>query len=545
MKKYQIKKLQFAILFALSASSVVNATIWETPIINGTATFDDWGYVGPGGRTAMDFDPENGGFGGPAEGNALDPAGGVGQIQHVVTTGPDFLTPDRGYTFTEAYPEYFVDANVDSGVNFYDKVYTTVAGSTFNNMRIDYDGDYLVKREDMTFNYFRTFNYSLNTENPDLDPETLGWPRFTEDGIYQTAIQFKPYALSDAKGWCGSVMVSNPGAMEAMAGQVQFDFVFEAFLGRKLLSGEGTPGTGALQIVPEFQMRSYGTITIESSFSDGSTFKYVADAVVNNTNPTAGTVNPATGLKEIGGTGVDENYYNKVSFMGGGAVPDKVYVRLFDLSTYDASTLTVFHHANIDKVYSLTDANNIEAIYDADNNFVEARDATTGEVMPNVVLHNNGFSGYGFILRADGIRVINAFDFNVYNDLSGIPASGYNANNELINLDGNVIRDLSVTDVDPIDPDGDGLVDWDDNCRDISNPDQQDTDGDKYGNACDADFNNDNIVNSLDIGLLKQMFLTTGDVQADLNGDSVVNSLDLGLFKARFLQPVGPSGTVK
>jgi len=545
MKKYQIKKLQFAILFALSASSVVNATVWETSIINGTATFDDWGYVGPGGRTAMDFAPENGGFGGPAEGNALDPAGGVGQIQHVVTTGPDFLTPDGGYTFSEGYPNIYTDANVDSGVNFYDKVYTTVAGSTFNNMRIDYDGDYLVKREDMTFNYFRTFDYQLNTDSPDLDPETLGWPRFINDGTYQTAIQFKPYALSDAKGWCGSVMVSNPGAMEAMAGQVQFDFVFEAFIGRKLFSGEGTPGTGALQIVPEFQMRSYGTITINSLFPDGSTYTYEASAVVNNTNPTAGAVNPVTGLKEVGGTGVDENYYNKVSFMGGGAVPDKVFVRLFDMSTYDASTLTVSYHQNIDKVFSLIDANNIVAIFDTNNDFVEAQDATTGAVLPNVVLHNNDFSGYGFILRADGIRVINAFDFNIYNDFSGIPTSSYNANGELINLDGNAVRDLSVTDVNPIDPDGDGLVDWKDNCRDISNPAQQDTDGDKYGNACDADFNNDNIVNSLDIGLFKQMFLTTGDVQADLNGDQLVNSLDIGLFKAKFLQPVGPSGTVK
>jgi len=536
MKKYRIKKLQLAILLTIS-SSAVNATVWQTSITSGTATFDDWGYVGPGGRTAMDFDPENGGFGGPAEGNALDPAGGIGQIQHVVTTGPDGLTPDDDFYFTEGYPDLFSHANTDSQVNFYDKMYTTVAGSTFNNMQIDYDGDYLVKREDMSFNYYRTFEY-IRDPGDEI-------PRFLDDGEYQTAIQFKPYALSDARGWCGSVMVSNPGAMEAMAGQVQFDFAFEAFLGRKLVGGEGTPGTGSLQIVPEFQMRSYGTLTINSLFQNGSTYTYVANAVVNNTNPLAGAVNPATGLKEVGGTGVDENFYNEVSFMGGGSVPDKVFIRLFDMSTYDASTLTVSHHQNIDKVFNLTDANNIVAIFDTNNDFVEAQDATTGAVLPNVVLHDNAFSGYGFILRADGIRVINAFDFNVYNDFSGIPASSYNANAELINLDGNAVRDLSVTDVNPIDPDGDGLVDWNDNCRDISNPAQQDTDGDKYGNACDADFNNDNIVNSLDIGLFKQMFLTTGDVQADLNGDQLVNSLDIGLFKARFLQPVGSSGTVK
>ncbi len=536
MKKNPVRKLQLAMLMALSTG--VNATVWVTPITNGVATFDDWGYVGPGGRTAMDFAPDNGGFGGPAEGNFLDPAGGVGQIQHVVTLGPDFLTPDASYTFSDGYPQIFTNANTDSQVNFFDKMYTTVAGSTFNNMRIDYDGDYLIKREDMTFEYYRTFEYFKDPAGAD--------PRFTADGEYQTAIQFKPYPLSDARGWCGSVMVSHPGAIEAMAGQVQFDFAFEAYLGRKLLPGEGVPGEGSLQIVPDFQMRSYGAITIETTLPDGTSYSYTADAVVNNTNPAAGTVNPATGLKEVGGTGVDENYYNLVSFMGGGSVPQYVYLRLVDASIfYDPTTLTASHQENIAEVYNDTESQYMEAVYDANGVFVETIDTRTGEVLPNVVLHKNAFSGYGFILRADGKRVINALDFNVYNDVSQIPASGFNANGKLINLDGNVIRDLSRTDVNPIDPDGDGLVDWKDNCRNVANPSQQDTDGDKYGNACDADFNNDGIVNSLDIGLLKQMFLTTGDVQADMNGDQYVNSLDLGLFKARFLQPLGESGTVK
>ncbi|MCK5001632.1 MAG: hypothetical protein KAJ92_00810 [Gammaproteobacteria bacterium] len=94
--------------------------------------------------------------------------------------------------------------------------------------------------------------------------------------------------------------------------------------------------------------------------------------------------------------------------------------------------------------------------------------------------------------------------------------------------------------VDPND-DNDGYLDTEDNCTLIVN-DQLDADGDLYGNACDADFNNDDIVNSLDIGLFKAEFFTTGVQETDLNSDSIVNSLDLGLFKKLIGSAPGPSG---
>ena len=94
------------------------------------------------------------------------------------------------------------------------------------------------------------------------------------------------------------------------------------------------------------------------------------------------------------------------------------------------------------------------------------------------------------------------------------------------------------------DLDGDAVADDVDNCKLKYNANQLDTDGDNYGNACDADFNNDGIVNSLDIGLFKTMFMVTGASEADINGDSIVNSLDLGLFKRVFFQAPGPSGLV-
>ena len=43
-----------------------------------------------------------------------------------------------------------------------------------------------------------------------------------------------------------------------------------------------------------------------------------------------------------------------------------------------------------------------------------------------------------------------------------------------------------LVDIYPIDRDGDGVVDSIDNCRNIANPDQADTDGDGFGDACES-----------------------------------------------------------
>ncbi|MEL7450880.1 MAG: hypothetical protein AAFN78_16825, partial [Pseudomonadota bacterium] len=58
------------------------------------------------------------------------------------------------------------------------------------------------------------------------------------------------------------------------------------------------------------------------------------------------------------------------------------------------------------------------------------------------------------------------------------------------------------------DNDGDGVVDLDDNCILVANADQRDTDGDKIGNICDADFDGDCQVNFVDLGELKNNFFT-------------------------------------
>jgi len=93
----------------------------------------------------------------------------------------------------------------------------------------------------------------------------------------------------------------------------------------------------------------------------------------------------------------------------------------------------------------------------------------------------------------------------------------------------------------PADADGDGVPDAVDNCTLVANAGQVDADGDGFGNICDADFNNNGVVDSQDGALLKAAFGSTAFPERDLNGNGVVDSQDGALLKASFGQPPGPS----
>lgn len=74
----------------------------------------------------------------------------------------------------------------------------------------------------------------------------------------------------------------------------------------------------------------------------------------------------------------------------------------------------------------------------------------------------------------------------------------------------------------------------------IANPAQRDTDGDGHGNACDGDFNQDCIVNPVDLGRFRSAFFSASPLH-DLDGNGVVNPVDLGIFRSLFFSVPGPS----
>ena len=103
------------------------------------------------------------------------------------------------------------------------------------------------------------------------------------------------------------------------------------------------------------------------------------------------------------------------------------------------------------------------------------------------------------------------------------------------------------------DSDGDGVTDEMDNCISAPNgpliPDaggfvQLDTDGDGYGNLCDADIapvpQGDGFVDFADLTAFQTAFFTA-DADADLDGSGFVDFADLTLFQGTFFQAPGPS----
>ncbi len=99
----------------------------------------------------------------------------------------------------------------------------------------------------------------------------------------------------------------------------------------------------------------------------------------------------------------------------------------------------------------------------------------------------------------------------------------------------------------PMDTDGDGVPDSDDNCLDIENPDQIDSNLDGYGNVCDGDFNNDGGIGIPDFNVLRGIFgLREGDPgfdpDVDMNSDNGIGIPDFAAFRALFGGPPGPSG---
>jgi hypothetical protein len=104
------------------------------------------------------------------------------------------------------------------------------------------------------------------------------------------------------------------------------------------------------------------------------------------------------------------------------------------------------------------------------------------------------------------------------------------------------------------DRDHDGILDDEDNCQGVANPDQRDSNQDGIGNRCDPDVNNDGRVDTswgriypVDRrGDLESIALTARngpfDPDHDLDGDGVVDDSDLALAQLWLFRRPGPSG---
>ncbi|MBI5618445.1 MAG: PQQ-binding-like beta-propeller repeat protein [Gammaproteobacteria bacterium] len=91
-----------------------------------------------------------------------------------------------------------------------------------------------------------------------------------------------------------------------------------------------------------------------------------------------------------------------------------------------------------------------------------------------------------------------------------------------------------------IDADHDKVDDGVDNCLGVANADQRDSDGDGFGNACDADLNSDGVVNFPDLAIFRTRF-AGHDASADFDGNGIVSFADLAFLREHFGKKPGPS----
>ena len=76
-----------------------------------------------------------------------------------------------------------------------------------------------------------------------------------------------------------------------------------------------------------------------------------------------------------------------------------------------------------------------------------------------------------------------------------------------------------------------------DNAPETYNPEQVDTDGDMYGNICDADFDNDGYVGNQDFHIFRSNYNQTvpaGNPNVDMDSGDYIGPSDFAEFISRY-----------
>lgn len=90
---------------------------------------------------------------------------------------------------------------------------------------------------------------------------------------------------------------------------------------------------------------------------------------------------------------------------------------------------------------------------------------------------------------------------------------------------GNRLSLVTWIEQNPIDLDGDGVINSEDNCPDVSNADQADLDSDGAGDSCDSDIDGDAISNSWETTYGLDPY-DSSDASEDPDGDGFSNLVE-------------------
>lgn len=145
--------------------------------------------------------------------------------------------------------------------------------------------------------------------------------------------------------------------------------------------------------------------------------------------------------------------------------------------------------------------------------------------------------------NTDGGYVFSHFD--LIELLKDTDADGLADLYEDVNLDGQ----LSARESNRLvpDTDGDTQLDGFDNCTLVANTNQRDSNGDYYGNVCDADLNNSGLTNTADFAIQRSVLnQSVGNLlaaAADLNHSGTVTAADFAILRSVLNQSASASPT--